>query len=379
MNVPRRWLVAASACALAALPALAWGGPAGEQAAQPNLAYVKGQIDKYRAVPKFVAPGPAFDAKKAIADKSLFIIPASSNVPFVTTIADGMVKVADGLGLKTTVWKNQGQPSEWVAGMNSAISQRATNIDLLAGIDPAGLQPQIKQAKDRGISTTVSHLYDVKQAAAPNLTATVDIPYNQAGRLLADWAILKTKGKTNALVTIINQVNSTKPMVAGIKGEFAKSCGSGCKLTFIDTTIADLQTKLQGQVQTALTRDPKINYVICLYDSAQAPFAEAAIRALGKGSALKIVTFNGTPDILKKIKKGSIIAMDVGENLDWIARGIMDQEMRLMAGIPPSTSPNIPIRVFDATNVGQAGNPPQNGKGFGSAYVAGYNQLWGVS
>src|SRR5262245_19125685 len=104
MNVPRRWLAPASACALAALVTpLALGGPAGEQAAKPNLAYVMGQIDKYRAVPKFVAPGPAFDAKKAVTDKSLFIIPASSNVPFVTTIADGMVKVDDGLGLKTTV------------------------------------------------------------------------------------------------------------------------------------------------------------------------------------------------------------------------------------------------------------------------------------
>jgi ribose transport system substrate-binding protein len=380
MNVPRTLLTAGALCALTVVPAaLSLGAPASEAASAPDLSYVQAQINKFRAVPKFVPPGPAFDAKKAVKGKTLFIIPASSNVPFVTTIADGMVSVAKGLGLKTTVWKNQGQPSEWVAGMNSAISQKATNIDLLAGIDPNTLQPQIKQAANRKITTTVSHLYDVKQPPAPNLSAVVDIPYNQAGRLLADWAILQTKGKTNALVTIINQVSSTKPMVAGIKAELSKRCGSGCKATYIDTTIADLQTKLQGQVQTALTRDPSINYVICLYDSAQAPFAEAAIRALGKGNSLKIVTFNGTPAILKEIKKGSIIAMDVGENLDWISRGILDQEMRLMAGIPPSKSPNIPIRVFDATNVSQAGNPPANGKGFGSAYIGGYNKLWGAS
>jgi ribose transport system substrate-binding protein len=381
MTVPRRWLAASSICLLAALPALALGGPSREQAKAklPNLAYVQAQITKFRALPKFVAPGPAFDAKKAVQGKNLFIIPASSNVPFVTTIADGMVNVAKGLGLKTTVWQNQGQPSEWVQGMNSAVSQKATNIDLLAGIDPAALTPQITQATGRDVTVTVSHLYDVNQPVASGLSATVDIPYNQAGRLLADWAILKTKGNTNALVTIINQVNSTKPMVAGIKNEFTKYCGPKCKLTFIDTTIPELQTKLQGQVQTALTRDPKINYVICLYDSAQSPFAEAAIRALGKGKTLKIVTFNGTPDIMKKITKTSIVQMDVGENLDWISRGILDQEMRLMAGLKPSQNPNIPIRVFDASNVRQAGTPPENGRGFGSAYVAGYNKLWGVS
>src|SRR3712207_8111341 len=40
------------------------------QGAQDNLA-------KYRAVPKFVAPGPGFDAKKLAGGKTVFVIPAS--------------------------------------------------------------------------------------------------------------------------------------------------------------------------------------------------------------------------------------------------------------------------------------------------------------
>ena len=124
--------------------------------------------------------------------------------------------------VKTTVWQNQGQPSQWVQGMNAAIAQKASAIVLLAGNDPASLQPQIKAAKAKGIPTIVAHLYDLHQKSAPNVGGVVNIPYNIAGRLIADQAIVDTKGKATALVVTINQVKSTVPMVAGIKSEFAK-------------------------------------------------------------------------------------------------------------------------------------------------------------
>ena len=122
-------------------------------------------------------------------------------------------------------------------------------------------------------------------------------------------------------------------MVAGIKSEFAKYC-KGCKLSFTDVTIADVATKIQPNVQSALASDPSINYVICLYDSAEAPFAEAAIRAAGRTGKVKISSFNGTPNIMKEVKKGDIVAADVAENLDWIGYAIVDQSMRIMGGLP---------------------------------------------
>ena len=88
--------------------------------------------------------------------------------------------------MKVTTWENQGQPSQWVQGMNSAVAQKASAIVLLAGNDPAALQPQIKAAKAKGIPTTVAHLYDVKQPSAPNVGGVVNIPYKEAGRLMAD-------------------------------------------------------------------------------------------------------------------------------------------------------------------------------------------------
>lgn len=330
-------------------------------------------LTKNKKVPAFVPPGPAFNAKAKAGGKTLFVIPSSSQVPFVATISNHITRIAKSAGVKVTTWNNQGQPSEWVQGMNAAISQKASAIVLLAGNDPAGLQPQIKAAKAKGIPTIVAHLYDERQPSAPNVGGVVNIPYNLAGRLIADQAIVDTKGKANALVVTVNQVKSTVPMVAGIRAEFGKYC-KGCKLSYTDVTIADFATKIQPNVQAALTRDPGINYVIALYDSAEVPFVAAAIRAAGRVGDVKVSTFNGTPEILKMVDQGDIVTADVGENLEWIGYAIVDQSMRIMGGLNPVKSEHVPLRVFDGSNIAQAG--PNFTSGWGRGYIGGYRKLW---
>jgi len=352
-------LTAVLTLAVAATTVSAVAVAAGSDGAQANL-------NKHRGVPKFVAPGPAFNARAKAGGKTIFIIPASSQIPFVSTIANHVKRIGALAGVK---------PSQWVQGMNAALAQKASAIVLLAGNDPAGLQPQIKAAKAKGIPTIVAHLYDDNQRSAPNVGGLVNIPYNIAGQLIADQAIVGTKGKANALVVTINQVKSTVPMVAGIKSQFAKYC-KGCKLKFTDVTIADVATKIQPNVQSALTADPGINFVICLYDSAEAPFAEAAIRAAGRTGKVKISTFNGTPEILKEVKKGDIVTSDVGENLEWIGYAIVDQSMRIIGGLPAVKNARVPVRAFDKTNIAQAG--PAFTSGWGTAYISGYQKLWGV-
>lgn len=341
-----------------------------------DLSYVTAQVARYRAIPSFTAPGPGFNAAKAAAGKTLFVIPSSSAIPFVQTIATNMQTIAKKIGLGYVIWPNQGQPSEWAQGMSAAVNRKASSVDLLAGINPAALQPQIITAKSAGVSTVVSHLYNVGQTPAANLAATVDIPYEQAGRLLADYTILKAGASADALVITIDEVVSTQAMVRGIKGEFANHCTAACKLSFINVSIPEVATRIQPQVQTALIRDPKINYVIALYDSAEAPFAVAGITAAGATGRVKVVTFNGTPSILKMVRDGGVVQMDIGENLNWIARAILDQHLRLMGGLAPVANPRIPLRIFDQSNIGDTGNPPQDSKGFGSGYVAGYDKLW---
>ncbi len=90
---------------------------------------------------------------------------------------------------------------------------------------------------------------------------------------------------------------------------------------------------------------------------------------------MKIATFNGTPFVLDMIQNGQV-EMDVGENLDWIAYGLLDAQMRLICGLPPVTDPKIPLLIFDNNNAASAGTPAEASKGYGDAYLAGYKDLW---
>ncbi|MCW2997750.1 MAG: sugar transporter substrate-binding protein, partial [Solirubrobacterales bacterium] len=330
----------------------------------------------FRGVPQFKAPGEPFDARKAVAGKTLMSIPSSSSIPFVETLQKGVQQIAGDVGMAFLDWPNQGQPVQWVQGMNAGLSRNASAINLMAGNNPASLGPQVKKAQAAKIPVIASHLYDIGDTP-PAGVDTVSAPYEQAGRLMADWVVAKTGGNGNTLVVKIDEVVSTKAMMKGITDVFTKACADSCPVSTINVAIADVASKITPQVQAALVKDPKINYIIALYDSAEAPFVVSAVKQSNAGGRVKVVTFNGTPSVLKLVKSGDV-EMDVSENLDWISYAVTDQAMRLIAGLPPVKDPQLPLRIYDKDNVDEAGTNEATAEGFGDAFKAGYRKLWGL-
>ena len=349
-------------CGLAATSAVAQGT---RSATSP----IDAALAKYMAKPVFTPPGPAFNAS-ALRGKSIFNIPATSTVPFVTQIDATMAKVAKKYGIKFTEYTNQGQPSQWVAGMGQAIAQKADLIILSAAIDPALLRPQIAAATKAGIPVLDTHFYDFTQPA-PAGVELVRADFKQAATLDAYWIMKQTGMKANVLVVTSPELQLSKLVNKTHADVFKKMCPA-CKVTYLGVSIADLATKLQSGIQSALLKDPSLNSIILEYD-AMSQFAVPALTVAGKN--LPIATFNGTDFVLNYIAKGKV-GMDVGENLDWLGYADMDQAMRMLSGLPTVKSENTPLRVFDATNVKEAGTPAKTNAGYGNAYVAGYNKIW---
>jgi ribose transport system substrate-binding protein len=378
-----RWATGAAGCA-ALLAAGCGGGKndtstaagGGTASTSAGVAAAQKEVDAFRGVPKFKAPGEPFDARKAVAGKTLMSIPSSSSIPFVETLQKGVQQIAGDVGMTFLDWPNQGQPVQWVQGMNAGLSRNVSAINLMAGNNPASLGPQVKKAQAAKIPVIASHLYDIGDTPPAGVN-TVSAPYEQAGRLMADWVVAKTGGKGNTLVVKIDEVVSTKAMMKGITDVFTKACGDSCPVSTINVAIADVASKIAPQVQAALVKDPKIKYIIALYDSAEAPFVVSAIKQAGAGNRVKVVTFNGTPSVLKLVKSGDV-EMDVSENLDWISYAVTDQTMRLMAGLPAVKDPQLPLRIYDKDNVAEAGTGEATAEGFGTAFKAGYRKLWGL-
>jgi ribose transport system substrate-binding protein len=148
-------------------------------------------------------------------------------------------------------------------------------------------------------------------------------------------------------------------------------------VTYLGVPIPDLATKMQSGIQSALLENPGLNAIVLEYDG-MSQFAVPALAAKGKIGKLAIATFNGTDFALKFIQQGKL-GMDAGENLDWLGYADMDQAMRLLSGLPAVKSENTPLRVFDSSNVKDAGTPPRANAGYGNAYVSGYRKLWGLA
>jgi ribose transport system substrate-binding protein len=358
------------------------GGAASSPRSAAGLAAARQELARFRAAPAFVAPGPAFAARARLQGKRIFEIPITSSVPFVGAVEQGMRQATSVVGAQLVVYTNEGQPSQWAQGIATAIAQRASAIVLLAQ-DPQLVRPQIAMARQAGIPVVVLRTTGEgepcpSESAGPMIaTACVPGPFETAGRLEADAVIAQSHGTADALVITSKDAHSTEPLLRGLQQELRLRCPA-CRTRLVDVPIPEWATRIRTEVQSALVRDPNIDYVVPIYDS-MSQFAVPAIAASAAAGRVKIDTFNGTPFVLKLLQDRNVVAMDAGESLAWVGWASMDQVFRVLAGERPASTEHTPLRVFDATNAGEAGHPPRFDTGYGSAYVDGYRKLWGAS
>ncbi len=357
------------------------GSPANSGGSSSDISSaVLANIQKYMGPSTFTAPGPAIDVS-TLKGKKIFDIPSVAN-PFLQSISAAMEQVANKVGMVYTRFDNQSQVSQWVQGINQAIASKQDIIVLNGAPDPRALQPQLAAAKAANIPVVVMHFHDNSAPLPPacegctNVTATVSAPFNDAGKAAADWIIKDSGDKANVLIVGGSDILPSPGTIDTMTKEFTAECPK-CTTKVTNIPVADWNTKTQGVVQSALQANPNVNYVYVLYDAMVAG-AVPAVTTLGK--KIKIVSYNGSPFALDDIRNssGNTVAMDVGEDTPGIGYATMDQAFRILLGQAPVPE-RTPIRIWDKTNITEAGTPAKAGQGYGDVYVNGYLKLWGVS
>lgn len=343
--------------------------------AQDGIAKAAAIVAEHSEIPGFAPPGKPFDAKACMADKKMLTIPTSSSIPFNQGIVDAMQGAADEVGFDHQVWQNQGNPTQWVQGIEFAIANNFDAINLLAGIVPASLAPQIAQAKAAGIKVYASHYTDVTLDPDPNVDVSLPVSFTKVGEIIASWIVAETEGKANVLVIGSDDVLPSQPYWKSIEKTLAELCPD-CKATYVNVPVPDWASKIQVSTQSALLKDPTINYILPIYDS-MSQFVLPALAITGK-RGIPIATFNGTPFVIDMIQNGDV-TMDVGESLGWIGRSTLDAYMRdLCATGDTPTELYVPFYIFTKKNAETAGVPAELDRGYGDAYVSGYRALWGL-
>lgn len=362
---------------LSLLSACAMFAPAALHAqVEEAMSRAKENLAAYTSKPEFTAPGDPFDIRQCAADKKMLSIPNNSGNPFLKGIIDRMKVVGDQIGLEVVEWENQGQPSQWVQGFDYAVRDGFDVINLISGISPDTVEPQIKAANEAGIKVMTSHFYDPSFEPNPLVSSSLPIGFNEIGRILANWTAVSTKGKAKIAVIVSREVPPTIPLMDGFTEELTANCPNCEIVTEINVGVAEWGTKIQPSVQSALQANPDIDVVIPIYDS-MAQFVVPALRLTGKMGQVKVATFNGTPFVLDFIQQGSV-SMDIGESLDWIAYATVDGHMRDLCGLEVPEKLAVPFYIFDENNASDAGTPAQFDTGYGDAYITGFRTLWGL-
>ena len=347
---------------LASTPALADG-----------MEVARALVEEARALPEFVAPGEPFDARACMADRSVFVVPLTSQNPFNMEIARGQREAAEEVGFSLTVWDNQFSVEQWSQGIATAINQGYDMVDLQGGIPPAALGPQIAEARAAGLKVVATHLYDVTQEPDEQLDGSFAMDYTRAGRIMAAWSMLQTNGAVNALIIGSDEIIPTAPFVAAIQGFFDEHC-PGCEQSYVNVPVVEWGSGIQPEVQAALTANPDINYILPIYDS-MSQFVVPALELTGR-TDVRIVSYNGTPFVLDMIREGDLMEMNVGESLGWVGWASVDGMMRILCDAGEVTALNTPLYIFDDSNIETAGVPATFSDGYGDGHLEGFRSLW---
>ncbi|MBO9134705.1 sugar ABC transporter substrate-binding protein [Rhizobium sp. B230/85] len=333
----------------------------------------KAIITQHRAMPVFTPPGEPFNAKQCMAGKKVLSIPISMTIPFNVELQKAMASAAAEVGFTYTTWDNQLKIDQWVQGISQAISQKYDALDLAGGLNPQVLGPQLGEARAAGLKISTTHFYDVTQPAIDTVDYSGKIDFSGAGKLLAAWAYVQTEGKPNVLIIGSSDVLPSIPFVKSIQDELKTLCPS-CKMKHLDVPVSEWATKIQSGTQSALLADPSINYILPIYDS-MSQFVIPALRITGSEGSVKLASFNGTPFVLDMVRGGQV-QMDVGESLGWAGYAAIDNIMRMLCGKPEVAKLNVPLLVFDDTNIQTAGIPANFNDGYGDAHLDGFRKLW---
>jgi ribose transport system substrate-binding protein len=345
-------------------------GLAASRTGQADVAKAAANLAAARKLPKFTPPGAPLDMG-SLKGKKVWILTSTQAVPFVAAIGKAAQQAGTAAGWQMKVNDGKGNITEWSRILQLAVAQKVDAV-ITVGASPEVMKPAMAKAKAAGIPVVDVATADKTAALVPGTFAHVTISFYDSGRLQADEAIVRSKGKANVLLMGDNEFPGEVSRIKGMKDEFAKLCPS-CKVTFRDNQVAKLATDMGPTTQTLLRRNPAIDFVLPTYD-AQALYIVPAIKSSKR--KVSVISSDAVPSNLDWTAKSDVQVADVGEPAGWMGWASVDEIARALLEMKP-VDEGVPLRMFDARNLKGLDTKNENDL-FGGSYLVKYKKLWGM-
>ena len=346
-----------------------------------NLSALNDAVNKASAVPSFSDYGANYGGNvptTGLAGKKIMIIPGVSALAACTEIAQATAAFATAVGMKPTIFANQGTPAEHNTAIENAIHQHYAAIAMGCAMDPSTNAPAIGQALKAGIAVSV-YGQTQEEAALDKVTYNNVDTYAADAKVAADQAVLQHNGQPFDAIAIVSKATpATATMENALRAELTATCPK-CTVTDVNVEVPDWTNQIAGATSSALLQHPNATVIFPFY-AGMLTYMLAGIQSAHRSGNVKtyLAFGGGTPFIkLQTADPGkSIIQSDIGGYPPWTGYLMFLQAARALQKMSPipydkAIGPNRMATPDNAVNVLTTG-------GWGTDWVNGFRALLGL-
>ena len=356
-----RGLAAAIAALLLALAFAACGGDddsssssssssgSSSSAAPEGVAKAKEQLQPFEAAPTKILIDEPLKSKPPTGKT---VVMLGTNDPNNQKIQQSLKDLSALAGWNYSVISyDPANPATFNQAIDSALTKNADYV-AQAGIPltPAAIK-KVGDAGAKWVLTSV-HPADVKDPIIVDANAYAND--DQMGRVLANWFIVDSNGKGNALIEHVPAYPILGGFTDGFQAQVKELCPD-CKVKIQDITIPDLTAgKVPSVMVSALRSNPDADYLG--FDVG--PFAagiDSALAAAGLGDKVKIMGEAADEAAIAALKSGKHAAW-TGFNPVYSTYVMMDAMFRDSLGMPIDQEKSAlqPTQILTPDNVQEA-------------------------
>lgn len=263
------------------------------------------------------------------------------NQPFMVEMKKGAEAEAKAQGAKLSVQNASDDASQQANQVQNFTSQQVKSI-IINPVDSDAAAPSVKAAGNAKIPVIAAD----RSVNKAKVEATVASDNVSGGKMAAKEIADQLGGKGKILV-LQGQVGTSASRERG-KG-FTEGLKKYPGIKVVSKQPADFQRAKGLDVTTnVLQSNPDLDGVFAENDE----MALGAAKALGakSGGDIKVIGFDGTPEALKAVKKGTLTST-VAQQPAELGKMAVRNAMRVVEGSPVDPQIKVPVKVVTKKNV----------------------------
>ncbi|MDE3134329.1 MAG: hypothetical protein KGL15_09705 [Acidobacteriota bacterium] len=368
-------------------------GHAAASVSKSALAKAKAEVTAAQLAPKWFAPGPKLNAKKALRGKTIVTFPISSEIDACNTVGQQGYLDAEAkkLGAKVIPLQSNTGPGGWAANLTQAVTAKASAVVMLCGVPASAVGQQLATLKSHHIAVVDGNYNQTAgNPAFPTTGLDAESGVNTIQGVQTDLAdaLVNLNGKP-AKILFLNssQVAQYSGAAGGLQAAINSYCPGSCSIVKSENfpTQAWSQAAETSAVTSDLQANPSINTVIVTFDGMTDGIESTVQAAAATHPGLKMYAWGGGLAEIKDVNTSSTFVGDSGPDEKWDAYYQLDQAIRLLAHKKPASvnkavAPNIFFTKSNAKifSVGGQGTKYSDQAFSNGAFVGDFLRLWEV-